>query len=189
MWQQLLDERAAIVGAESTVSTEEDDVKRLIPLAAAIAVLALVAAAAAACGGGSDDNGDDAGDGGAPTTAAPSGGDDTGDDEGDDGADTGDDADDGDGSLTVVAKNTLWDKTELSAAPGDVTIDVDNQDAGIVHNIHVYKGSDSSGEDLGMTDLEAGPSEQMFTFTADAGEYFYVCDAHPATMAGTLTIS
>jgi len=189
MWQQLLDERAAIVGAESTVSTEEDDVKRLIPLAAAIAVLALVAAAAAACGGGSDDNGDDAGDGGAPTTAAPSGGDDTGDDEGDDGADTGDDADDGDGSLTVVAKNTLWDKTELSAAPGDVTIDVDNQDAGIVHNIHVYKGSDSSGEDLGMTDLEAGPSEQTFTFTADAGEYFYVCDAHPATMAGTLTIS
>lgn len=164
--------------------------KRLIPLAAAIAALALVAAAGAACGGGSDDNGDDADNGGAPTTAAaPSGGDDTGDDEGDDGADTGDDADDGDGSLTVVAKNTLWDKTELSAAPGDVTIDVDNQDAGIVHNIHVYKGSDSSGEDVGMTDLEAGPSEQTFTFTADAGEYFYVCDAHPATMAGTLTVS
>jgi len=157
-------------------------VKRLIPLAAAIAVFALVAGAAAACGGGSDDDGDDAG-GGSPTTAAsPSSGDDTGDDGADDGADP------GDGSLTVVAKNTLWDKTELSAAPGEVTIDVDNQDAGIVHNIHVYAGSDASGEDLGMTDLEAGPSEQTFAFTADAGEYFYVCDAHPATMAGTLTV-
>jgi plastocyanin len=186
MWQQLLDERGAIVGAESTVSTEEDDVKRLIPLAIAMAVLALVAGAAVACGGGDEDGGDDGngGNGGAPTAAAsPANGDD-----GDDG-DDGDNGDDGDGSLTVVAKNTLWDKTELRAEAGEVTIEVDNQDAGIVHNIHVYKGSDSSGEDVGMTDLEAGPSKQTLTFTADAGEYFYVCDAHPATMAGTLTVS
>jgi plastocyanin len=155
-------------------------VRKFISLALVVAVLTIVAGAAAACGG--DDNGDD-GNGGAPTTAAtePANGNDNGDDNGDDG-------DNDDGELTLIAKNTLWDKTELKAEPGEVTIEVDNQDAGIVHNLHVYAGSDATGEEVGMTELEAGPVKQTLTFTAEPGDYFYVCDAHPATMAGTLTI-
>lgn len=154
--------------------------KRLTYLALAVAVLTLVAGAASACGGG-DDNGDDGGNGGAPTTAAsPSNG------------DNGDDGDDGeqpaDGELTLVARNTLWSTNELRAAPGEITINVDNQDAGIVHNLHVYKGSDANGESIDMTELEAGPVQQTLTFTAEEGEYFYVCDVHPATMEGTLTV-
>lgn len=128
--------------------------------------------AASACGGGSDDSGDKEPTNTAPTAAA-----------------TQDGAGDGEGNaLTLVAKNTLWDKTKLGAKPGEVTIEVDNQDGGIVHNVHVYKGKDDTGEDIGMTEIEAGPVMQTFKFTAMAGEYFYVCDAHPATMAGTIEV-
>jgi plastocyanin len=134
---------------------------------------------AAACGGGGDD--DDGGSGGVPTSAAtqrpaqtPGAGGGGGDGE--------------DGVLRVVALNTLWEPTELEAPPGSVTIELDNQDAGIVHNIRVYRGSDDTGEDMGATELESGPVVQTLKLDLTAGEYFYVCEAHPATMSGTLTV-
>jgi plastocyanin len=145
-----------------------------------LATGALLLAASAACGGDSG-NGDDGGDDKEPmrpaATAVAT--------KGDDG---GDDSDGGSGALMLAAKNTLWDKTKLETKRGEVTIELDNQDGGIVHNIHVYKGKDDTGEDMGMTELEAGPVKQTFKFTAVAGEYFYVCDAHPATMAGTIEV-
>lgn len=91
-------------------------------------------------------------------------------------------------TLTLIAKDTLWDKTELKAKPGAVTIQVDNQDVGIPHNVHVYKGEDNTGQDLGMTELEAGPIKQALTLQLTAGEHFFVCDVHPATMEGKLEI-
>jgi len=151
--------------------------RRFIGLALGAAVLALIVAAAAGCGG-DDDEGN--GDGGATATPAAratntaSGGDDNGGDE--------------EGELRLIAKNTLFDKSELRAEAGEVTIIDDNQDPGIVHNVHVFEGSDASGEDVGMTDLEAGPATQTLTLNLEAGEYFYQCDAHPATMFGTLIV-
>ena len=134
--------------------------------------------AASACGGGSDDGG-----GQEPTkppaTAASSP------------AATADDgsSDDGASTITLVAKNTLWDKTKLEARAGEITFEVDNQDGGIVHNIHVYKGQDADGEDVGTTELEAGPIMQTLKLDLEPGEYFFVCDAHPATMAGKLEVT
>lgn len=121
----------------------------------------LLAAALAACGGDSDSgsNGNGDGDGG------------------------------GDGNvLQLVSRNTLFDKSELRATAGEITIEHDNQDGGILHNVHVYRGTDATGESVGMTELEAGPSQQTLTLTLEAGEYFYVCDAHPATMTGQLIV-
>jgi hypothetical protein len=111
----------------------------------------MLALAAAACGGG-DDNGDDSGNGGntpaaTATTAAAS----TPDNGGDDG-------DDGDNIFTIVSKNTLFDTTEIEAKAGEITLIEDNQDPGLVHNLHVFKGSDATGEDLGATELETGPA-------------------------------
>ena len=91
-------------------------------------------------------------------------------------------------TLQLIAKNTLFDKSSLQASAGAVTIDVDNQDAGIPHNIHVYKGKDSTGEDIGKTEFEAGPVKQTLKLTLAAGEYFFVCDVHPATMSGKLEV-
>lgn len=90
--------------------------------------------------------------------------------------------------LTLVAKNTLFDTTELKAKPGEVTINVDNQDDGLPHNVHVYKGSDNTGEDLGKTELESGPVQQTLKLNLTKGEYFFVCEVHPPTMSGKLTV-
>jgi plastocyanin len=90
--------------------------------------------------------------------------------------------------LSLVASNLLFDKSELKAAPGTIKIVVDNQDGGVPHNIHVFKGEDASGESVGMTDLTAGPSKETLTLNLAAGDYFYHCDAHPATMAGKLDV-
>lgn len=134
---------------------------------------AALLATASACGGGDDDA--------EPTrpgaTAA------TTEDDG-----NGDDGDGAASEITLVAKNTLWDKTELEAKAGEITFTVDNQDGGILHNLHIYKGADASGEDVKMTELEAGPVTQTLTVTLEPGSYFFVCDVHPATMEGTLQV-
>jgi plastocyanin len=102
---------------------------------------------------------------------------------------SGNDQPSGDGTtLTLVAKNTLFDKSELKASPGAITIIEDNQDDGIPHNVHVYKGKDNKGQDMGMTQLEAGPIKQELKLTVEKGDYFYVCDVHPATMSGKLEV-
>jgi plastocyanin len=91
-------------------------------------------------------------------------------------------------TLQLIAKNTLFDKNLLQASAGAITIAMDNQDGGIPHNIHVYKGKDNTGEDMGKTEFEAGPVKQTLTLTLAAGEYFFVCDVHPATMSGKLEV-
>lgn len=159
---------------------------KIILSALATAVLIVGVSATAACGGSSSDNG------GSAKTATPAAGKTTASTPaaGKTTASTpaGNGENGGGNTLTLVAKNTLWDKNELKAKPGEVTIIVDNQDPGIVHNVHVYKGEDNTGEDMGMSDLEAGPSQQTLKLTLEAADYFYVCDAHPATMEGKLDV-
>lgn len=139
-----------------------------LPLIVAAALLAV----ASACG--SDDNGGNGEPTMPPLTAA---------------SPTRDDGDgDGSSTITLVAKDTLWDQTKLEVTAGEVTFTVDNRDGGIVHNLHIYKGTDNTGEDIGETELEAGPVEQTLTVTFEPGTYFFVCDVHPATMAGTIEV-
>ncbi|MBI5290083.1 MAG: cupredoxin domain-containing protein [Chloroflexi bacterium] len=91
--------------------------------------------------------------------------------------------------LEIKGVSSLFDVEELEAPVGSVTIKFDNQDAGVVHNFHVFNGKDAKADDLAASDLEAGPIQQELTFTVEAGEYFYQCDAHPTTMKGTLKVS
>jgi plastocyanin len=91
-------------------------------------------------------------------------------------------------TLTIVAKNLLWDKSELTAKPGDVTIVMDNQDPNVPHNLHVFKGTDSKGQDLGKTDIAAGPVKQTLKLNLTAGDYFLVCDVHPTTAFAKLKV-
>jgi plastocyanin len=92
-------------------------------------------------------------------------------------------------TLEVVGLNTLFDVQELTAPAGTITVVFDNRDGGIVHNIHFYRGTDATGEDIAATELEPGPVVQELTMELEPGEYFYVCDAHPATMTGILTVT
>lgn len=90
--------------------------------------------------------------------------------------------------LTLVGKNIKFDKDKLEAPAGKVTFVVDNQDTGVPHNVHIYKGKDAKGESIGNTELSNGPKKEEVTLDLAADEYFYVCDAHP-NMKGTLTVS
>jgi plastocyanin len=91
--------------------------------------------------------------------------------------------------ITIVAKNLLFDKTELTAAAGAISVALINQDAGDVHNIHFFRGADTDGTSVGMTYVTQGPSSETITLNLAAGSYVYRCDVHPALMKGILTVS
>jgi plastocyanin len=55
--------------------------------------------------------------------------------------------------------------------------------------VHIFKGTDASGESVAQTDINTGPKTDTLNFgPLDAGTYYYHCDVHPATMFGTLTV-
>jgi plastocyanin len=143
-------------------------------------VLAL-ALTAAACGGGGD--GDDGG-GGGPEPTAPA---ETGSDDGGDGGTV----------LTITAPvgagNDGFAETQLSA-PADTpfTIEFDNQDTGIPHNVQIFEGTDTTGTPVWApegNELITGPAKATYEIPAlPAGTYTFNCFSHPATMVGTLTV-
>lgn len=86
------------------------------------------------------------------------------------------------GDFVLVADNVAWNTDEI-AAPADeeFVIVIDNQDAGVQHNLNIK-------ETEFVTELEAGVSAQVLPINVPAGEYDYICDLHP-NMVGTLTAS
>ena len=93
------------------------------------------------------------------------------------------------GALQIAGVGSTFDADELTAAAGSVTIEFDNRDAGVVHNLHVFKGANAQGESIDATDIAVGPVQQTLTMELEAGDYFYQCDAHPTTMKGTLAVT
>ncbi|MDE3096183.1 MAG: cupredoxin domain-containing protein [Chloroflexota bacterium] len=92
-------------------------------------------------------------------------------------------------TLKLVAENILFDKSKLTAPAGTITIDFDNKDGGIPHNLKVFKGTDASGPVVGATAVATGPVQQTLTLKLAPGTYYYHCDVHPATMTGILTVT
>jgi plastocyanin len=93
------------------------------------------------------------------------------------------------GALQIAGVGSTFDVEDLTASAGAVTIEFDNRDAGVVHNLHVFKGTSAQGESVDATDIEVGPVQQTLELDLEAGDYYYQCDAHPTTMKGTLTVS
>ena len=60
-----------------------------------------------------------------------------------------------------------------------------NQDAGVIHNIHFFGG----GGSIGMTDLAPGPATHSVSLgSLQPGTYSFKCDVHPLQMTGTLSV-
>lgn len=86
------------------------------------------------------------------------------------------------GTVAIVADELAWDTDCLEVPAGAaVTIEIDNRDTGVNHNLRVdgLPGGDA------RTELEPGPVLQELEVTAPAGTYRFVCDIHP-NMVGEL---
>jgi plastocyanin len=93
-------------------------------------------------------------------------------------------------SATIVGQNLAFNQRTINAGAGSpVTVTFDNQDAGVLHNIHFFANRNRSA-DLAKSDLKAGPASDTLTFTAPSapGTYPFICDAHPDTMTGNLSV-
>lgn len=91
--------------------------------------------------------------------------------------------------IEIAAVSSTFDVEEVVARPGAVTVEFDNRDGGVIHNIHFFAGEDADDESVAETELDVGPIKQTLTFDVEPGEYYYQCDAHPTTMSGTLTVA
>src|ERR671931_36503 len=90
----------------------------------------------------------------------------------------------------ISAKNTAFDK-ECLAEPANkaFTLTFNNQDAGVPHNVVIFKGKDATSPVAFRGQLFPGPATQRYQVSAlPAGRYFYHCDAHPDAMTGTLVV-
>jgi plastocyanin len=92
-------------------------------------------------------------------------------------------------ALTLTAKNVAFDKTSLSASAGTpFSIQFDNEDAGVPHNVAIYTDS-SASQVLCRGTVVTGPQQTSYAVPAlTAGTYYFRCDVHPNQMNGTFTV-
>jgi len=66
-----------------------------------------------------------------------------------------------------------------------VTMNFENRDDGIPHNVAVYTDS-SASRVIFRGEIITGPAEVTYTFTApeEPGTYFFRCDVHPSMNGG-----
>jgi plastocyanin len=79
--------------------------------------------------------------------------------------------------------------TSLTAPAGTpFTLDFDNQDPSVQHDIVIATGPDGSGQVLFDGTVVTGPTTVSYAVDAlDPGTYAFYCKIHPTTMKGTLT--
>jgi plastocyanin len=96
-------------------------------------------------------------------------------------------------TISLIAKGMAFDKQTLSVPAGaNVTINFDNQDAGIPHNVSFYQTMPNGNTTpVFIGDVIKGPSTITYHFTAPAaqGNYYFVCDIHPQIMKGPFIIT
>jgi plastocyanin len=95
-------------------------------------------------------------------------------------------------TVGIKALNIAFDLKEIRVnTNGQVRIRFENQDAGVRHNVAVYKSSTdltpvSSGS-VGLIFEGAATDDTVFDIPA-AGSYFFRCDVHPTIMTGTFVV-
>ena len=88
--------------------------------------------------------------------------------------------------VKVVAKEVAFDTDEIVVHAGEeVSIEFENEDADVYHNIAVYESDAPDAAPLFNGEGFPGHEERTYTFEApEAGSYVFVCDFHP-NMKGT----
>ena len=89
-----------------------------------------------------------------------------------------------------MAQNLQFEPTTITASAGvEVTVTLDNRDAGVLHNVAFYTNR-SAASAIYVGELTTGPSVDDFVFTSPStpGSYFFRCDVHPDPMTGTFNV-
>jgi plastocyanin len=83
-------------------------------------------------------------------------------------------------SQQLTASGLKFDKNTVVVPAGQsVSVRLDNQDSGQMHNFAVYT-DEEVGQNLFRGELFAGKSAKDFSFQAPAaGVYYFRCDSHP----------
>jgi len=91
-------------------------------------------------------------------------------------------------TLQVSALNIAFEQSSLEApASTPFSIEFDNKDAGVPHNVSILKDS-PNGAVVFKGDIFSGPDKRIYSVPAlPAGTYAFVCSVHP-NMTGTLTV-
>lgn len=131
-----------------------------------LAIFAILAIALAACSSGGSDG-----------STAPSGDDNTG----------GGTIAVVDGAVEIGADDLAFDANVIQAAAGEAfTVTLVNNDS-VPHNFSVY--TEEGGEAIVVGDIiDGGATVEVEVPALDAGEYFFVCDIHPAEMTGAVVV-
>ena len=93
-------------------------------------------------------------------------------------------------SVRLVAQNLQFNPRTINASPGaTVTVTLDNQDAGVLHNVAFYTNR-SATTPIKVGGILPGVGSEVVEFPAPsaAGTYFFRCDVHPDTMTGTFNV-
>jgi plastocyanin len=93
-------------------------------------------------------------------------------------------------AVTLVAQNLVFDLSSIAASPSvEVTVTLDNRDAGVLHNVALYTNPSASSA-IHVGELTTGPAvhDEVFTSPATPGNYFFRCDVHPDTMTGAFIV-
>jgi plastocyanin len=83
-------------------------------------------------------------------------------------------------SLALVANDLKFkEKSLVATASADITLAMDNQDSGTLHNFALYASGDAK-ENLYRSENFEGKASRDFRFKAPAaGVYYFRCDVHP----------
>lgn len=92
-------------------------------------------------------------------------------------------------TVSLVAQNIAFDQAEITVpANTTFTINFDNRDSGIPHNVAIHKDS-PTGEAVFTGDIVTGPAQKVYTIGGlNAGTYAFACSVHP-NMTGKLTVT
>ncbi|MGA9097629.1 MAG: cupredoxin domain-containing protein [Methanotrichaceae archaeon] len=93
-------------------------------------------------------------------------------------------------TVNIVAKNIAFNTSTITVPAGaQVTVNFDNQDSGVQHNIAFYTNS-SASKPIYVGAITTGPKKITYTFDAPTtpGTYFFRCDVHPSIMTGQFIV-